>query len=47
MTLQSSGSPAPNPNHPSKTNAERVLIAIGSLLVGAAFFALWFWLLPD
>jgi protein-S-isoprenylcysteine O-methyltransferase Ste14 len=31
---------------PSKTGAEQWLTLFGSLAVGLAFFALWFWLLP-
>jgi len=31
---------------PSKTGAEQWLNLLGSLAVGLAFFALWFWLLP-
>src|SRR5262249_55755692 len=41
MTARKSVSPIPH------TAADRWLTATGSLIVGGAFFALWFWLLPQ
>ena len=40
-TIPAQAPPAPSPSHFSG-----ILTTLASLLVGAAFFALWFWLIP-
>jgi len=45
MTQAQSGS-TPQVAHPGPSNGAHWLTALASLTVGAAFLALWFWLLP-
>lgn len=47
--IHPAGTPAfhsSNPTNPSSHAGERYLTAAAALIVGAGFFALWFWLLP-